>query len=136
MLKHDFRRDFDCLIRIDKKEGNDKIYVRARMYPGLQITRSLGDVLAHNIGVTSEPTVFIDDIKSEDKFITVATDGIWRNLGPQEIGDIVSETFIEGSQGATCEIINQKMKDVCLETNKDLEDVTMIISALGPLQNH
>lgn len=36
-----------------------RIYVRARMYPGLSISRSLGDILAHHIGVTSEPNVKI-----------------------------------------------------------------------------
>ena len=44
---------------MDKKS---KIYVRARMYPGLTITRSLGDLLAHHIGVTSEPDVKVHDI--------------------------------------------------------------------------
>ena len=64
------------------------------MYPGLQITRTLGDIVAHHIGVTSEPSVFIKKIEPEsDKFITVATDGVWRHVGPQEVGEIVGETF-------------------------------------------
>ena len=67
------------------------------MYPGLNITRTHGDILGHHIGVTSEPSVFIKDIEPEvDKFITIATDGIWRHLGPQDIGEIVGETFLEG----------------------------------------
>jgi hypothetical protein len=44
---------------LDKKV---RIYVRARMYPGLSISRSLGDILAHHIGVTSEPKVKVVDI--------------------------------------------------------------------------
>ena len=43
----------------DKKT---RIYVRARMYPGLSTSRSLGDLLAHHIGVTSEPNIKIMDI--------------------------------------------------------------------------
>lgn len=40
----------------DKKP---RIYVRGRTYPGLSTSRSLGDLLAHHIGVTSEPSVRI-----------------------------------------------------------------------------
>ena len=40
----------------DKKP---RVFVRGRTYPGLSTTRSLGDLLAHHIGVTSEPSVRI-----------------------------------------------------------------------------
>ena len=73
---------------LDKKS---KIYVRARMYPGLSISRSLGDLLAHHIGVTSEPEVAIRDIEQGDKFLTIATDGVWSHLGAEDVGEIVSE---------------------------------------------
>jgi serine/threonine protein phosphatase PrpC len=39
--------------RIDATDGKDKIYQRTRMYPGLKVSRSLGDLLGHHIGVTS-----------------------------------------------------------------------------------
>ena len=73
---------------IDKK---CKIYVRARMYPGLPISRSLGDLLAHKIGVTSEPNIKIHEIAPMDKFLTIASDGVWRYLSAEDVGDIVSE---------------------------------------------
>jgi len=38
-------------------DSKPRVYVRGRTYPGLSMTRSLGDLLAHHIGVTSEPTV-------------------------------------------------------------------------------
>lgn len=43
----------------DKKP---RVYVRGRMYPGLSTTRSLGDLLAHQIGVTSEPSIKIHKV--------------------------------------------------------------------------
>jgi hypothetical protein len=49
-------------IRTSALEKKTRIYVRARMYPGLSTSRSLGDVLAHHIGVTSEPNVKVVDL--------------------------------------------------------------------------
>jgi serine/threonine protein phosphatase PrpC len=43
----------------DKKP---RIYVRGRTFPGISTSRSLGDLLAHQIGVTSEPSVRIINI--------------------------------------------------------------------------
>jgi len=43
----------------DKKP---RVYVRGRMYPGLSTTRSLGDLLAHQIGVTSEPSIIVHKV--------------------------------------------------------------------------
>lgn len=47
----------------DKKA---KIYQRTRMYPALKVSRSLGDLLAHHIGVKSEPNVCVQDITHFD----------------------------------------------------------------------
>lgn len=73
---------------LDKKV---RIYVRARMYPGLSISRSLGDILAHHIGVTSEPKIKKINITASDKFIAIATDGIWDFLEFEEVIEIIND---------------------------------------------
>ena len=112
---------------LDKKS---KIYVRARMYPGLSISRSLGDLLAHHIGVTSEPQVAVREIESGDKFMTIATDGVWSHLAPEEVGEIVGEFGLKDAQ-TTCDLITQKINDICRQDNQDTEDITFIISHIG-----
>ena len=66
--------------RMSNLDKKSKIYVRARMYPGLSISRSLGDLLAHHIGVTSKPDVRVHEIIPSDKFLTIASDGVWSVL--------------------------------------------------------
>ena len=99
------------------------------MYPGLTITRSLGDLLAHQIGVTSEPHVKIHDITQADRFITIATDGVWRYLQADDVNEIVSE-FGMKDPGQSCELIGQKIKDICQQDRQEMDDITMIISQL------
>lgn len=95
---------------MDKKS---KIYVRARMYPGLTITRSLGDLLAHHIGVSSEPDVKVHDIIQGDRYLMIASDGIWSHVSCEDMGEIVSEFGIK-DPGASCELVGQKIKDLCM----------------------
>lgn len=49
-------------IRESPIDGKSRIYMRARMYPALLNSRSLGDLLGHQIGVSSEPSIKIHDI--------------------------------------------------------------------------
>jgi hypothetical protein len=64
--------------RQGKFDKRSKIYQRTRMYPGVQVTRSLGDLIAHHIGVTSEPQFVVHDIAKADAFMTIATDSVWK----------------------------------------------------------
>lgn len=44
------------------------------------MSRSLGDGLAHSIGVSWEPEVRQLDLEVSDKFIVIASDGVWEFL--------------------------------------------------------
>lgn len=45
--------------------------------PGLAMSRSLGDKAGRDLGVISEPDVYEIILKEEDKFIVIASDGVW-----------------------------------------------------------
>ena len=58
-----------------------RVFLRGRVYPGMKTTRSIGDLLAHQIGVTSEPD-FIHYKISGDKYLIVGTDCLWESFTP------------------------------------------------------
>ena len=64
----------------DKKP---RVYVRGRTFPGLSVTRSLGDLLAHHIGVTSEPSVRIITLSAQQS--EFMHDGIWDYMSPEDL---------------------------------------------------
>ena len=61
-------------IRVSPIGKKIRIYVRARMYPGLSVSRSLGDILAHHIGVTTYPCTKVHNLTNNDRFFVIATD--------------------------------------------------------------
>jgi len=78
---------------VDKKH---RIYVRARMYPGLSISRSIGDVLAHEIGVISTPEVVEHNI-SNDLYLIIASGGLWDHISTEEVVELISSYKDTGS---------------------------------------
>ena len=44
------------------------------------MARSLGDLVAASVGVSPEPEVFDFILEPDDKFIVIASDGVWEFL--------------------------------------------------------
>jgi serine/threonine protein phosphatase PrpC len=78
-------------IRESPIDGRTKIYMRARMYPSLLNSRSLGDLLGHQIGVISEPSIKTHEILSHDKFFIMGTSSVWEILAPEQVIDSITE---------------------------------------------
>ena len=82
--------------RIDKVSENGirlgpmRVWLKHENYPGLAMTRSIGDMVASKIGVTSEPEIIECNINDDSKFIVAASDGIWEILTNEEVADIVN----------------------------------------------
>jgi serine/threonine protein phosphatase PrpC len=49
------------------------------------MTRSFGDEVAGNVGVIAEPEVTELELTENDKFVIMASDGIWEFISSQEV---------------------------------------------------
>ena len=111
-------------------DGKSRIYIRTRMYPGINISRSCGDLIAHQIGVKSEPEIRIHEILQHDKFYIIGTMGLWELLGPTEVIEIINENDFK-EYGTCSEAIIHKMKESAASENLVVDDITFIISHLN-----
>jgi len=49
----------------------------ARVNGGLAVSRSFGDILQREAGIISEPEIIAMETSPSDKFLVIATDGLW-----------------------------------------------------------
>ncbi|KAG5182546.1 phosphatase 2C-like domain-containing protein, partial [Tribonema minus] len=72
-------------------EGGDppRIWSPFGEYPGTAFTRSMGDVIAEELGVYAEPEVIHRRLQAGDKFVVVASDGVFEFLTNQSVADMV-----------------------------------------------
>jgi serine/threonine protein phosphatase PrpC len=74
----------------DGIDGPPRVWLGHMDVPGLAMARSLGDVVAHSAGVISEPEFTEYKLNPEtDKFLVIATDGLWEFVSNQETIEIV-----------------------------------------------
>lgn len=55
------------------------------------MTRSLGDLVAKSVGVTHDPEIKVfPNLSKNDKFMIIASDGLWDRISNEEITRLVS----------------------------------------------
>jgi len=70
--------------------ANHRIYAKNGRYPGLNMSRCLGDLLGHaDAGVSCEPEVSVRPINPLDHILFICSDGVWEFINAQEAADIV-----------------------------------------------
>ncbi|KAJ3027279.1 UNVERIFIED_CONTAM: hypothetical protein HDU68_004144 [Siphonaria sp. JEL0065] len=89
----------------DGGDGPLRIYKGTLPYPGLVVTRTLGDTCAQKLGVLSEPEVIERELSKKDRFFVLASDGLWDGLDMEEV--IRLTVKYENAQKAS-EILNKR----------------------------
>jgi hypothetical protein len=75
-------------------EGHDdgdppRLWVANGMYPGTAFTRSIGDSVAEQIGVSAVPEVLVVELRRKHSFFVIASDGVFEFLSSQAVVDMV-----------------------------------------------
>ena len=68
----------------DGIDGPPRVWLGHRDVPGLAMSRSLGDAVAHTAGVLSEPEFTSRWLDESDRCLIVATDGLWEFMPSEE----------------------------------------------------
>ena len=53
------------------------------------MSRSFGDRVAHSVGVSHEAEVWSFTLSLNDKFMVIASDGVWEFLSNEDVANIV-----------------------------------------------
>ena len=76
---------------VRKADSSDipRFYFKGTNYPGLAMSRSLGDEFCKPYGISSQPDISAREITERDLFVVVCSDGVWEKIGSSETVQIV-----------------------------------------------
>jgi serine/threonine protein phosphatase PrpC len=86
--------------RVDKycengiRSGPFRVWLKNQNYPGLAMSRSIGDLIAGSIGVINEPEIIEYELNEFSKFIVIASDGVWEFLSNEKVMEIINFYYI------------------------------------------
>ena len=107
--------------------GPERVWIKEEEVPGLAMTRSFGDRVAATVGVMSEPEIKEFLFEEGDKFMIIASDGIWEFISSQECVDIIKNFYDNNDLKGCCEYLYQESSKRWLKEEEVIDDTTLIL---------
>ena len=107
--------------------GPQRVWIKEEEVPGLAMTRSFGDRVAATVGVISEPEIKEFDFDENDKYMIIASDGIWEFISSQECIDIIQKYYENNDLKGCCEYLYQESSKRWLKEEEVIDDTTLIL---------
>jgi len=119
----------DLTLGEDIDEGGDppRIWHPRDNYPGTAFTRSLGDAIAETLGVVAEPEILDRELFESDRYIIIASDGVFEFLTNQMVADLAA---MHKEPLAACKAIVDSAYNLWLQYEVRTDDISVIILSL------
>jgi len=104
-----------------------RVWIEGKDYPGTAFTRSIGDYMAEDVGVSAEPEMLARELTSNDHILVIASDGVFEFITNQEVIDTCAKcaTPLEA-----CEELVKMAYDKWLIYENRTDDITLIVCFL------
>ena len=107
--------------------GPDRVWIDDEELPGLAMSRSFGDEIAARAGVYAEPEVKIFPFEEKDKFVVIASDGLWEYVTNEEVIDIVSEYFEKKDCDGAVSKLYEVSHERWVQYDDYIDDISIIV---------
>lgn len=114
------------------KDGPYRVWVKGEEYPGLAISRSIGDLVAETVGVISEPEIILkENAEAIGKFLVLGSDGLFDYLELEDIIDVISPYYLKGDPSGAANAVVQEAIERWAEVSVGRDDITSVIVFFG-----
>ena len=107
--------------------GPKRVWLKDDDVPGLAMSRSFGDGVAHNVGVISEPEITEYSFMHEDKFMVLASDGIWEFISNDECVNLIKDFYIKKDIIGALNFLYKEASKRWIIEEEVIDDITLIL---------
>ena len=110
----------------DENSGDPpRLWARDLRGPGCAFTRSLGDAAGEAIGVFARPELVSKELREQDQFVVLASDGVWEFISSQRVVDMVMGFH---NPLEACRAVIAESYRLWLQYDVRTDDITMILA--------
>ena len=108
--------------------GPYRVWIKGKDYPGLAISRSIGDLEGKIVGIISEPGIMEYDLNISTKYIIVCSDGVWDFLNNETVMNIGKQFYLENNAAKFChELVSRAFKE-WKKNEIMVDDITAVVA--------
>ena len=90
--------------------GPFRVWAKGTDYPGLAMSRSIGDFKGKRVGVIAEPGIMEYDLCEASKYIVICSDGVWEFINNEEVKNMGKTFYLNNDPSGFCHhIINNSV---------------------------
>ena len=117
-----------------KLVGPARVYLKNADYPGLAMSRSIGDLVAHSVGVSAEPEITTRRLNpEEDSILLLASDGLWEFMSTEEALRIALAYYLNGLDPMqACQELIREAVNRWKQNDTAVDDITCVLVYLRP----
>ena len=99
--------------------GPYRVFARGKDYPGLAMSRSIGDFIGKKLGIIAEPGVVEYYIGSNTKFFVLGSDGVWEFLSNDKVKEVGKQFYLNSNAKEFCQeivsrsVIEWRTNEIC-----------------------
>jgi len=107
--------------------GPARVWLPDVQAPGLAMSRSMGDYVAQSVGVTPDPEINIYDVHEDDRFMVIASDGVWEFLSNEDVAKIVAPFYNAGQAEQAANQVVRESANQWKMKEEVIDDITCVI---------
>ncbi len=108
-----------------------RVFVKGKDYPGLCMSRSLGDQSVKECGVTAVPDIISMNIEPGKHFVVLASDGVWEFIPSKLVASSLSKRIVpEGGSKCIDRILTESKKRWKQNEGSYCDDITAMLVIL------
>lgn len=112
------------------KDGPFRVWVKGELYPGIAISRTIGDEIAESIGVIYNPEFITVDLTVNDKYVVIASDGVWEFLDNNTVMSIINPFYFKNDIESACKAVIDQASKEWEKEGEVIDDISVIIVCL------
>lgn len=101
-----------------------RVFAKDQGYPGLAISRALGDLVANRLGVLSDPEISCGPFKRGDTLV-VASDGLWDVMSRDRVAAQVASSAVDDPDSAARSFVMTARGR--WPAGGDIDDITVVV---------
>ena len=107
--------------------GPPRVWVRDDEVPGLAMTRSFGDRVAAIAGTICVPEIKEYAFHEGDKFVILASDGVWEFISSEECINIIGKFYENNNIVECCNFLYEESRKRWLREEDVVDGITMLL---------
>ena len=107
--------------------GPYRVWAEGEDYPGLAMSRSIGDMDAKKCGVIPNPQIVEYIIDPYTKYMIVASDGIWEFISNEQAMKFCNKFYLRNDPVGLCQDLSQKSISLWEKNDCAIDDITVVV---------